>query len=119
MDNRPSQMLEAEQTIRVLNSKLEQFVADASVWKINVEATVDLPSLTISVVARSGERGVRKTMTIDHVKYNLEDATNFANGLAVEMLVEVLGPTIKAELTPKLVKAMKNLVQISGKDSFA
>lgn len=112
---RMSEIVEAEQTIKVLSSELIKFRDIAAKWQIefNVRLEND-PSghRMIQIQAKTGDRGTVKTLSAFDIEYFKDDQTNIANDLALKILVEILGEVAREELVPQLTKAMSTVIQL-------
>lgn len=112
---RMSEIVEAEQTIKVLSSELIKFREIAAKWQINfnVELVNSVGGYAVQIQAKTGDRGVVKTITAHDVVYFADDSATIANDLAINLLVQILGDVVKEELVPQLTKAFANVRSLS------
>jgi hypothetical protein len=108
---RISQIVEAEQTIKVLGDELLKYKAFASKWMINFDVKVEPKAITIT--AKTGERGLIRTIDESTISYYVDDADTIANNIAMEILSNVLGEVVKNELAPQLARAIRNASRLN------
>jgi hypothetical protein len=112
---RAAHELEAEQTARALTIELNKFKAWAEQWRVDFDVRLDNVGgeYTVTVIGKTGSRGLQKTLTAEEVHYHVAEIETFTKQLALQFLTEILGDVIYGELAPKLNKAFQNVVSLS------
>ena len=113
-------VVEAEQTIKVLSNEVVKLRAIVGKWYIELDAllTQENGQWVIDIVAKTGERGLRKRISQEQALYFAADPDTISNDLVKEILSEVLTEVMVQEYGPVVAKAIRNVATITSKSSL-
>ena len=112
-----SDITEAQNTIKVLNERLNEMAKYLSMFKVDfsaeiVQATFDIK---ITAVKPFGGGGVIKTIPKQIALYYKDDIPSLVDTIIDEIFNVLIKPVLKNELTPIATRAIKNLSIMENK----
>jgi len=114
---RMSDITEAQNTIKVLNERLQEMAKQLSQFKIDftVEIVQETFDIKITAVKPFGGGGVIKTVPKQIALYYKDDISSLVENVIEEFFDVLLKPILKNELTPITTRAIRNLSIMESK----
>ena len=113
---RASDLTAANNTIKVLNSRLAEARQVLSRYQIEFEVETSAEfDITITAVKPYGGGGVRKMLSKESCLYFAGDPETLVDSVVSEIVDALIVPQLKEDLSPKLSRALKSIQTLQDK----